>query len=267
MRQSCLVVSGVAFGVLAFLPASALAQSSIAGVVRDTSGAVLPGVVVEASSPVLIEKMRSVVTDGEGAYRVVDLRPGLYAVMFSLPGFTSVKRDGIDLPAAFTATVNIVLTVGALEETVTVSGAAPLIDVQSASSERRLSAELLEAIPSSRSPQGFAALTPGITSPGINTIGGGREEMNLANHGSRSQESLFLIDGHNTSQMESVGGANNVFRISASYVSEMNVTTGGGTAEFPFSGTVTNVIPKEGGNSISGSCIPISPLPDSRRTT
>jgi hypothetical protein len=253
MRQRSLVVLVAAFAVLAFLPALALAQSSIAGVVRDTSGAVLPGVTVEASSPALIEKMRSAVTDGEGAYRVVDLRPGLYTVMFSLPGFTSVKRDGIALPAAFTATVNVVLGVGTLEETVTVSGAAPLVDIQSASSERQLSAELLEAIPASRSPQGFAALTPGIVSPGINTIGGGREEMNLSNHGSRNQESLFLIDGHNTSQMESVGGANNVFRISASYIAEMNVTTGGGTAEFAFSGTVSNVIPKEGGNAFSGS--------------
>src|SRR5688500_14548545 len=204
MRPTCLVLSALTFGLLALLPASVLAQSAIAGVVRDTSGAVLPGVVVEASSPVLIEKMRSAVTNGEGAYRVVDLRPGLYAVTFSLPGFTSVKRDEIALPAAFTATVNVVLGVGALEETVVVSGAAPLVDVQSVSSERQLSAELLEAIPASRSPQGFAALTPGIISAGINTIGGGREEMNLSNHGSRNQESLFLIDGHNTSQMESV---------------------------------------------------------------
>lgn len=234
------------------LPAAASAQSAIAGVVRDPSGAVLPGVTVEAASPVLIEKVRTVVTDGEGAYRVIDLRPGSYAVTFSLGGFSTVKREGIDLPAAFTATVNVTLTVGSLEETITVSGAAPLVDVQSASSERHLSAELLEAIPASRSPQGFAALTPGIISAGINTIGGGREEMNLSNHGSRNQESLFLIDGHNTAQMESVGGANNVFRISTAYVSEMNVTTGGGTAEFAFSGTVTNVIPKEGGNSISG---------------
>ena len=122
MRPKCLVVSAVAFGLLALLPAPVLAQSAIAGVVRDTSGAVLPGVVVEASSPVLIEKMRSVVTDGEGAYRVVDLRPGLYAVTFSLPGFTSVKRDEIALPAAFTATVNVVLSVGALEETVSCLG-------------------------------------------------------------------------------------------------------------------------------------------------
>ena len=95
MRAECLVVSAIAFALLAVLPSSVLAQSAIAGVVRDTSGAVLPGVVVGAASPVLIEKMRTVVTDGEGAYRVVDLRPGLYAVTFSLPGFTSVKRDGI----------------------------------------------------------------------------------------------------------------------------------------------------------------------------
>ena len=164
MRPNFLVVSALAFGLLALLPAPVLAQSAIAGVVRDTSGAVLPGVVVEASSPVLIEKMRSVVTDGEGAYRVVDLRPGLYAVTFSLPGFTSVKRDGIALPAAFTATVNVVLSVGALEETVVVSGAAPLVDVQSVSSERQLSAELLEAFrppdprrASRRSRQGLSA--------------------------------------------------------------------------------------------------------------
>lgn len=253
VRQRLMLIGMLVFLCLLAAPGTMYAQSAIAGVVRDTSGAVLPGVTVEAASRALIEKARSVVTDGEGAYRIVDLRPGSYSVTFSLPGFASIKRDGIDLPAAFTATVSVALSVGSLEETVTVSGAAPLVDVQSATSERHLSAELLESIPASRSPQGFAALTPGITSPGINTIGGGREEMNLSNHGSRNQESLFLIDGHNTSQMESVGGANNTFRISASYVSEMNLMTGGGTAEFPFSGTVTNIIPKEGGNSFNGS--------------
>jgi hypothetical protein len=210
------VVLLLAIAVLGLSPKAGFAQSTIAGVVRDSSGAVLPGVTVEAASPALIEKVRSVVTDGEGAYRIVDLRPGSYSVTFSLTGFTSVKREGIDLPAAFTATVSVALNVGSLAETVTVSGAAPLVDVQSSTSERHLSAELLETIPASRSPQGFAALTPGIISAGINTIGGGREEMTLSNHGSRTQESLFLIDGHNTAQMESVGGANNVFRISAS---------------------------------------------------
>ena len=112
--------------VLALVPASASAQSAIAGVVKDTSGAVMPGVTVEATSPALIEQARSVVTDGQGQYKIVDLRPGVYAITFTLPGFNTVKRDGVELPANFTATINIELRVGALEETVTVSGASPV---------------------------------------------------------------------------------------------------------------------------------------------
>src|SRR5580704_7870008 len=112
------------------LSASSFAQSSIAGVVRDPSGAVLPGVTVEAASPALIEKVRTVVTDGEGLYKIVDLRPGVYSVTFSLQGFNTVKRDGVELTAAFTATVNGELNVGTMQETVTVSGQAPIVDVQ-----------------------------------------------------------------------------------------------------------------------------------------
>jgi hypothetical protein len=114
---------GVAF--LVFLPVISFAQNgAIAGVVRDTTGAVLPGVTVEASSPALIEKARTVVTDDQGQYKILDLRPGTYAVTFTLAGFSVVKREGIELSASFTATVNADLRVGALEETVTVSGAA-----------------------------------------------------------------------------------------------------------------------------------------------
>src|SRR5687767_11994718 len=111
-------------------PAWAQEASGIAGVVRDTSGAVLPGVTVEAASPALIEKVKSAVTDGEGRYNIVDLRPGTYSVTFSLSGFRTVVRDGIDIPTGFTATVNGDLPVGSLEETITVSGAAPLVDTQ-----------------------------------------------------------------------------------------------------------------------------------------
>ena len=114
------------------VPSMAYAQASIAGVVRDTSGAVLPGVTVEAASPALIEKVRTVVTDGAGQYRIVELRPGTYTVTFTLPGFNTVKRDGIELPGTFIATVNAEMRVGALEETITVTGAAPVVDVQSA---------------------------------------------------------------------------------------------------------------------------------------
>ena len=110
--------------VLAFVcaPAAAYAQGSIVGLVKDASGAVLPGVTVEASSPALIEKVRSVVTDGTGQYRIQTLRPGTYSVTFSLPGFSTVKRDGIELAGTFVATVNADMRVGSLEETITVTG-------------------------------------------------------------------------------------------------------------------------------------------------
>src|SRR5688572_5856201 len=122
----------MALACLVLVPTIALAQSAITGVVRDTSGAVLPGVTVEAASDVLIEKVKSVVTDGEGIYRIVDLRPGVYSVTFSLPGFQTLKRDGLQLPSEFTMTINGDMKVGALEETITVSGDAPVVDVTTA---------------------------------------------------------------------------------------------------------------------------------------
>src|SRR2546427_8103216 len=135
-----------------FTPALAHAQASIAGNVKDASGAVLPGVTVEASSPALIEKTRSVVTDGSGAYRIVDLRPGVYTVTFTLPGFSTVKREGIELTGSFTATVSTELKVGAIEETITVTGATPLVDVQSATKQAVMAHDLLDAIPAARQP-------------------------------------------------------------------------------------------------------------------
>ncbi|HEY3044850.1 MAG TPA: carboxypeptidase-like regulatory domain-containing protein, partial [Vicinamibacterales bacterium] len=113
--------------VLVFLPSAVFAQAAITGVVKDTSGAVLPGATVEAASPVLIEKVRSVVSDATGQYRIVDLRPGTYSVTFTLPGFSTVKREGIELTGSFVATVNGELKVGALEETITVTGETPIV--------------------------------------------------------------------------------------------------------------------------------------------
>jgi len=132
---------------LALMPATALAQSAIAGVVKDTTGAVMPGVTIEVASPALIEKVRSVISDGQGLYKVVDLRPGVYSITFTLPGFNTVKRDGVELPANFTATINADLRVGALEETVTVSGASPVVDVQNAVQQVVLSRQVLDAVP------------------------------------------------------------------------------------------------------------------------
>src|SRR5256712_10010305 len=124
--------SSAALLVLLLLPSLAYAQAAITGVVKDTSGAVLPGTTVEAASPVLIEKVRSVVSDATGQYRIVDLRPGTYSVTFRLPGFSAVKREGIELSGSFVATVNGDLTVGGLEETITVTAETPVVDVQSA---------------------------------------------------------------------------------------------------------------------------------------
>src|SRR5919201_1530160 len=123
---------------IAFIPHPALAQqtSAIAGVVRDTSGGVLPGVTVEASSPVLIEKVRTVVTDDQGQYKIVDLLPGTYSITFTLAGFSTVKRDGIELTSNFTAPVNIDLRVGSLEETITVTTQAPVVDTQTVAQQR-----------------------------------------------------------------------------------------------------------------------------------
>jgi len=140
--------SAVVVGCLLLLSTPAWAQeaSGITGVVKDTSGAVLPGVTVEAASPALIEKVRIVVTDGEGRYNIIDLRPGTYSVTFSLSGFRTVRREGIQLPTGFTATVNGDLPVGSLEETITVSGAAPLVDTQNVRKQLVASRELLDTL-------------------------------------------------------------------------------------------------------------------------
>ena len=194
----------VAFA-LVLLPSVVHAQGSITGVVRDTSGAVLPGVTVEASSPALIEKARSVVTDGTGQYRLVDLRPGMYTVTFSLAGFTVVKREGIELNAAFTATVNAELRVGAIEETLTVTGDPPIVDIQSTTRATSLGRDIIDPIPTGRSVQQYAVLLTGVTvssSLTLNSVGGqdvggatGTAYARMSIHGSRGVDQKVFISG------------------------------------------------------------------------
>src|SRR2546421_4110258 len=139
-----------AFLLLVLVPALAFAQASITGVVKDSSGAVLPGVTVEAASPALIEKVRTAVTDGTGQYRIVDVRAGTYSVTFSLSGFSTLKREGIELTGTFTAAVNADLKVGSLSETITVSGETPIVDVQSVRRQNTVAGDVIADIPSSR---------------------------------------------------------------------------------------------------------------------
>ena len=137
------VVGALLLSTTLSFPAFAQQTSSIAGIVRDTSGAVLPGVTVEATSPVLIEKVRTVVSDDQGRYNLSDLVPGTYLVIFRLQGFSTIRREGVTLTSGFTATINADLQVGALEETITVSGASPIVDTSNARRQTVASSELL----------------------------------------------------------------------------------------------------------------------------
>src|SRR5262245_58838015 len=148
--------------VLTFLPSSAWAQASIAGSTRDTSGAALPGVTVEATSPALIEKVRTTVSDERGLFRIVNLPPGTYSVTFALQGFNQVKRDGIELTGSFTAQIDADMKVGGVTETITVTGASPIVDVQSIRRQTTISSDVLTSIPTARSWAATALLMPGI---------------------------------------------------------------------------------------------------------
>src|SRR4030095_14282700 len=143
-------------------PSLVFAQGTLTGTVRDQSGGVLPGVTVEASSPALIEKVRSAVTDGNGQYRIPSLNPGTYTLTFKLQGFNVVRREGIELTGTSTLTIPIDLRVGALQETVTVTGETPVVDVQSTQRETVLSADIVAAIPGNRSVGTLLNAVPGL---------------------------------------------------------------------------------------------------------
>src|SRR5438046_502205 len=174
------------------LPTVVLAQSAIAGTVKDATGAVLPGVTVEASSPALIEKVRSVVTDSTGEYKIVELPPGVYAVTFSLPGFSTLKREGIELTSEFTANVSVDRRVGEVAETITVSGQTPVVDVQNVRQSRVLTRDIVDALPSSKHFQQLGQLIPGVTRSGTGLVDvGGQAGQNydfLSIHGGRPDD-------------------------------------------------------------------------------
>src|SRR5712692_7479033 len=237
---------------LAFSPGSAFAQSAIAGVVKDATGAVLPGVTVEAGSPALIERVRTVTTDGAGLFRIIDLRPGVYTVTFTLAGFNVIKREGIELPANFTATVNAEMRVGALEETVTVTGASPIVDVKSATQQQVLSRDLLDAVPTGRNIWAIGATLTGVTLSAPD-VGGtaGMQQTYMAVHGSQRQDNAVQVDGMSVNGIEGDGAIQNYFN--EGMFQEMSYQTSALSAEMQASGVRLNMIPREGGNTFKGS--------------
>src|SRR6185503_8104178 len=244
------------FVVLAIAaPTAVLAQtgqSAIAGVVRDATGAVLPGVTVEASSPVLIEKSRSAVTNEAGQYRVVDLRPGVYTVTFTLSGFTTVVREGIQLESNFVAPVNIEMTVGRVEQSVTVSGVSPIVDVQSSQRREVVNAEALATLPTGRSFVTMAGTVPGVLT-GQFDVGGSTSMWqggSLTVHGSLNVDSRTLIDGMIADAMFSGGQCSCVYDNEAQ-TQEIAVQISAGSAENQLSGVLVNRVPRTGGNMLS----------------
>jgi hypothetical protein len=234
-------------------PAAAYAQASITGVVRDTSGAVMPGVTVEAASPALIEKVRSVVTDGAGQYRIVDLRPGTYTVTLTLPGFATVKREGIELAGSFVATVNGELRVGTLEETVTVSGEAPIVDVQSAQQQQIVDRDVIASIPTGRAFLSLVTLNPSVVMS-VQDVGGttGPATGRYTAHGSIATDSRILVDGLGVASADGGGAAGTFYVPNVTASQEVVTTSSGGLGEAETSGVVVNLISRDGGNAMSG---------------
>jgi hypothetical protein len=239
--------------VLLLVPVAAHAQATITGIVKDSSGAVLPGVTVEAASPALIEKVRTATTDGAGQYRIVNLLPGTYTVTFTLTGFGTMKRADIELTGSFTATVNADLKVGGVEESITVSGETPIVDTQSVRRQTTLSGELLTSMPTARSWAATALLIPGIV-----TIGGGPTDVQVTPQmtvfggaGGRNNEGRMQVDGLNAGA--GLGGSGvSTYVADISNAQEVVTTTSGGLGEVEVGGPTLSIIPRSGGNTIKG---------------
>src|SRR6187200_1032331 len=229
---------------------TAWAQATIAGAVKDSSGAVLPGVTVEAASPALIEKVRTTSTDGSGRYRIEDLRPGTYSVTFTLPGFATVRRDGLIVSGSAVIAVDGEMRVGGVQETVTVTGETPIVDVQSTKREIALDNETLRDMPGVRSYSYLLGMVPGLmTNTGnVNT---GPVFAIFPIHGGRGVESRLSVDGLNISNPP---GGNQPPNFTADIGSAQEVTmlTSGGLGETETAGLQMNIVPKQGGNRFSG---------------
>jgi hypothetical protein len=231
------------------LPTVAYAQAQIVGAVRDESGGVLPGVTVEASSPAIIEKVRTAVTDEQGRYRIEALRPGLYKLTFSLTGFSTVVRDNVDVPSEVVITINADMKVGALEETITVSGETPQVDVQSASRTQVISRDVIDSLPVSRNVMSIGVLSPGVRQ-GTPDVGGSRmtEQVGLRAHGLGGDDAEQLVEGMSIQSLE---GASQAY-FDDMLQSEITIMTSAIPADTSGGGIRMNSVLKDGGNIFSG---------------
>ena len=245
LTKSLFLAAGVCL-----LTSSMASAQTLAGTVRDSSGAVLPGVTVEASSPALIEKTRSAVTDGNGQYQIPNLPPGGYAIAFSLQGFSPLKREGVDLTGGGVTTINADLRVGTVAETVTVTGETPIVDVQSSRQQTVLSGDIVRALPASRGYGNYLAALPAIQATGFNS-GLATNTNFFAARGGRANEGVVQIDGLNVGSPFNGGGVSN-YAYDMNNASEVQVSISGGLGESDRGAPSFNIIPKTGGNRFSG---------------
>ena len=245
-------------GWLAATPLHAFAQATaggIAGVVRDSTGAVLPGVTVEASSSALIEKVRTVLTDADGQFKIIDLRPGTYAVAFTLAGYNTIRREGIEISTGFTAAVNAELRVGDVTETITVAGASPILDLQNTRQQNVMTRDVIDTIPTGQMYTNLAVLIPGMNY-GLGTglinqdVGGqsGQSHIALAIHGGRLLDQQMALDGMSINNAQARQDAVGNMLVQGNF-QEYVVEYSGNPAEVEGGGVRVNLIPKEGSNT------------------
>src|SRR6478752_5071323 len=244
--------------VILFAPVVASAQTSaISGTVRDASGGVLPGVTVEVSSPALIEKTRSTVTSGSGTFSIVSLRPGTYSVKFELPGFSTIIREGVVLTSDFTATINADLKVGALEETLTVTGESPIVDTSNITQRVVMTAEVRDALPTGRNIQAVGIMIPGTS---IAAGGGGALSRDVGGSGNLQQsppqyrgsgDTVQTIEGMRLNNLCANGAYSGVYWNEGSF-QEFSYVTGADSAEMGQGGIRVNMVPRDGGNTFRG---------------
>jgi len=240
----------VVVAVLAALrPLTVSAQSAFSGVVKDPSGGVLPGVTVEVASPVLIEKTRAVVTDEQGRYTIVDLRPGTYKMTFALPGFSTFVRDGVELESNVTVPINAELHVGAIEESVTVTGQTPLVDVANAQKTQVVARDVLDALPTTRNMQSVGSIVPGIKLSRPDVGGSqGMEQTYMRTHGADDRHTTVQVDGMMVNS--SMGDGNIQAYNDDALAAEVSLQTAALNAEVQAGGVRLNMIPKDGGNTL-----------------
>ncbi len=239
----CLLASTHAFAQ----GGGASTTGSINGKVADSSGGVLPGVTVSATSPSSMG-VQSSVTDTGGNYRFPALPPGTYTVTFELPGFNTLKRENIQISMGFTATINVELAVASLQETVTVTGDSPVIDTSNTRVQQNFKLEALQEIPNSRDLWSLLAVTPSVTMGRID-VGGNRAgtQTGYTAYGFSGQNRV-LVEGINTTE----GTAGAGFYVDYGSFEEVFLGTIGQGAEMPTPGVQSQMLGKSGGNKFQG---------------